>query len=490
MVFSARFALLTIWVVALAAGGCGDCSRKPVPRPDVRKIQPAVSLSDAGSPPAGERQVVLVVVDALRADRLGCYGYREQPTTPAIDRLASQGIVFEAAHAAAPWTGPSFGSLLTGVSPTVHGAGRRARKDDEGSGRVGSLWMTSISESTPILPELIGDLPSAGFATNGFLHPKLGYGRGFDRYDHENGSLNGSRRAAEVTELALEWIREHAGGPFFVMIHYLDPHISYDPPGDYRERFAPGDPPGQVEVPFTDVGRARSGELGPDEAESRYIIGLYNGEVRYVDDQIGRLVGELGELGLLETAWLAVTSDHGEEHFDHGSFEHGHRYEEEVTRVPLVVRPPGGEWRAGERVEQSVRHVDVPPTVLEWLGVEPPDHFEGGSLMPLASGEQRRDRPAYMEYNLYWKPRTALFDGRFKLIRDVDGDQSDLFDLREDPGERRDLGEDHPRFDELARALESRRELLEKAARSKGEAESVELPEALESALRSLGYVE
>ncbi|MFO8073450.1 MAG: sulfatase [Polyangia bacterium] len=505
-----RATLLAVCQLAvLALGACGDdrprekeIEKERAAAAEAEQVEPDAADDGgtrAASPEPAEpqapegRRVVLIVIDTLRADRLGCYGYEEQEVTPAIDRLAEEGVLFEKFHSASPWTGASFASILTGVAPTVHRAGKRLpSKSKEGESFLG-VRVTPIGKKVATLPELLGETTSAAIVTNAFLHPSLGFARGFNHYDHEVAGLYKARRADEVTDAAIEWLRGHEDDSFFLMVHYFDPHISYDPPPEYRKRFAKP-PSGRIGVPFADHAAARSGELDPSENEERFIRGLYNGEVRFVDDQIGRMLEEMDGLGMLDDSWIALTADHGEEQFDHGSFDHGHRYEDEVTRVPLVIRAPGGKWKAGERVGWSARHVDIAPTVLDWLGVEPHPQFSGESLMPLISGEEEQHRPAYMECNIYWKARRALFDGRYKLIRDVEGERGYMYDLDEDPGEQNRFGKDHPRYAELEERLSVLVTALEKRARElrTGDAgqEAVELSEDVSGALRALGYLE
>ena len=503
--------LIACQLAVLALASCGDDrpreessekERAAAPAAEAERVEPDAA-DDGGarveSPEPAEpevpegRRVVLFVVDTLRADRLGCYGYEEQETTPTMDRLAEEGGLFEKFHAASPWTGASFASILTGVAPAVHRAGKRLpSKSKEGESFLG-VRVTPITKKVATLSEMLGETTSAAIVTNAFLHPSLGFARGFDHYDHEVAGLYKARRADEVTSAAIEWLRGHKDESFFLMVHYFDPHISYDPPPEYRKRFA--EPPsGRIGVPFADHAAARSGELDPSENEKRFIRGLYNGEVRFVDDQIGRMLEEMDELGMLDDSWIALTADHGEEQFDHGSFDHGHRYEDEVTRVPLLIRAPGGKWKAGERVSWSARHVDIAPTFLDWLGVEPHPQLAGESLMPLIAGEEERHRPAYMEFNIYWKARRALFDGRYKLIRDVEGERGYMYDLEKDPGEQQRLEKDHSRYAELDAQLSALVSALDERARElrSGDAgqEAVELSEDVSGALRALGYLE
>jgi arylsulfatase A-like enzyme len=431
--------------------------------------------------------MVLVVVDTLRADRLGCYGH-DRETTPTIDRLAREGVLFERLHASSPWTAPSFGTLLTGMSPTVHRAGADPRFEAEaGAGDAEQVSVAALTDDLPTLGELLEERRTHAIVTNTFLNPGGGYGRGFDGYDWEQDTPHSIRRADEAVAEAIDWLSGLGDEPFFLLLHLFDPHMNYDPPPAYEHAFAPG-PVGRLSAPFTQVEQARSGALDPTAEERAFIEGLYAGEVRFVDDQIGLLVAAMRRMGLLDATWLVVTSDHGEEHFDHGGFEHGHRYEEEVTRVPLVVRAPGGAWRAGTRVAASVAYVDLLPTILDLLDEQAPPHLEGESLVAWMTGRRDEHRPAFMEFNLYGEQRVAVFDGRWKLVMYVDRDEGRLYDLEEDPLETTRLGPDHPRFSALREILARHRLALREAA----EATSIrhqELTPDMVEALKMLGYI-
>ncbi len=434
------------------------------------------------------QKMVMVVIDTLRADRLGCYGY-EKPTSPAVDALAAEGVLFETVHSASPWTAPSFGTIFTGVSPTVHGAGALLAKGHRSGVRTHGVTVGGIRKDLPTMAGLMPKgVKTAAFITNSFVSAELGMDRGFRHYDHRNAGNVSYRKADVVTNNAIEWLAENGEAPFFLLLHYFDPHMGYGPPKRYIELLAPDKPP-RIPIPFTDHGSARDGSLNPSDEDKRFISGLYDGEVRFVDDQIARVVEFLGTQGRLDDTWIVVVSDHGEEIFDHGSFDHGHAYYEEVTRVPLILRAPGGRWQAGQRVEASVRHVDLLPTVLALYDQPPLPHFEGKSLIPVIEGADTRDRPAYIEFNLFGGQQCALFDGRRKIVWDTWGKKGYFFDLMEDPGEQNRLDSKHPTYRKLYKELRAVRKRLEDASRGKV-FEKGALSEEAAEALKSLGYIE
>jgi len=322
---------------------------------------------------------VLVLLDTLRADRLGRI-HLGSSMTPRLDALGDTSIVFERAYAHAPWTLPSVASIFTSRVPSDHGAG----------GRLGAF--TGLAPEATSLAEALG---AAGYRTHAitnvlFMGPRFGAMQGFEGLDFVAPRDNRLHRTAEVTtSLALDWIDDRtaegagAGGPFFLVVHYLDAHLPYDPPPPYRARFAaPGDaPPGRhVFGRVSEMIAFRRGERTLDAETIGRLEKLYDGEVAYLDFHVGRLVDGLADRGRLDETLLVVTADHGEEFFDHGGFEHGHTLYDELLHVPLLVRPPGGAAKP-RRVEGVVRLLDLAPTILELMGLPQPAEMTGRSLI-------------------------------------------------------------------------------------------------------------
>ncbi len=483
--------LLTALMI-VSVMGCGE---KKAPAVEEKKLQPAVEpvkIQKIEEPLPQAKRLVLIVIDTMRADRLGCYGY-DKPVTPMLDKLAKESVLFERFYAASPWTAPSFGTIFTGVSPVVHRTGKWLKQKEPGTQQIGAVVLHPLNPGVATLAELVGDAPSSAFMTNAFLHEKLGFARGFDHYDYTISKLVGIRRADEVTKLAMEWLVRHKNDESFLqVVHYMDPHTAYEPIPIFKEQFAPGAPPTDfVKAPFGPSKKDLRG-YKPTTAEKNYIKGLYNGEVRLVDEQIGALIKAMDTLDMLDDTWVVVTSDHGEEHFDHGDFNHGFQYEDEVVRVPLLIRAPGGRWGANVRVGFTASHVDLVPTFLEFLGIPAPDYLEGKSLVPLMKGEEQSHRPAYMEYQLFGRQHYAYFDGRYKLVKTEDGKRAFLYDLQKDPGERLKQNRKHKAFGRLEKEMEAYRatrapllERLEKPAPDAGA-----LPDDVTEALKNLGYIE
>jgi arylsulfatase A-like enzyme len=202
-------------------------------------------------------------------------------------------------------------------------------------------------------------------------------------------------------------------------------------------------------------------------------------------------VASMGDMNLLNNTWLIITADHGEELFEHGGFEHGHRYEEEVTKVPLVIRPPKGRWKGGTRVRHAARHIDIAPTILHLFGKPVPEEMEGRDLMPLVKGADTAHRPTYMGFNLTGEPAHAFFDGRFKIIESLNKKETYMYDLKNDLKEKYRLNRSHPHFKEMKKQLETIHDQYETKAKAIfSERNDQKISEEVLESLRSLGYID
>lgn len=314
------------------------------------------------SGPSGP-DVLLVILDTTRADHLSSYGYPRE-TTPNLDRLAAEGERYEEAYAQAPWTLPAMASILTGLPPHAHGAGRTAE------GVFGIL---------PEVRPLAQRLAAVGYRTAAFINvvwcsPDLSaLDRGFEHYDfHTSDATNiGQRDAEATTDAALAWVRTLSGGrPYFMVVHYFDPHLTYDAPAPFDTMFEPDGGP-RIERGFGSASQVfdiRSGKLRLDRRRKESLIARYDGELRFTDEQFGRLRQGLENLGRWDDALVVVVSDHGEEFWDHGGFEHGHSHHREMLQVPLLLRRPG--TNHGQQRRERVRQLDIAPTILESAGSE------------------------------------------------------------------------------------------------------------------------
>lgn len=427
--------------------------------------------------------VVLVSVDTLRADALGAYG--GVIGTPAFDQLAREGVVFEQAYAPTPATASSHATLFTGQEPQRHGVLRNGE---------------SLGKDASPLAEIFR---AHGYATGGFassfvLDPRFGWSRGFDHYDAEiaeAGATMGKstpypgafwsaerfggfdRRATATTDAARRWL-ETAPEPFFLFVHYFDPHAPYVPPAVFAERAA------SLRIPLD--GREMP-SVGPVQLEQ--LIRRYHGEVLYIDDSLAALLDAATRRGKRPTI-VAVTADHGEGLGQHRWVEHAvHLYEEQV-RVPLVLRAPG--VPAGRRIATPVALADVAPTLLELAGLPVPAPIDGRSLAPAALGKQELDaRPIFGVRRLVseeagWDRgvKLSVRNGRWKYIWASD-QPHELYDLDADPHERSDVLGAHP---DVAAEL---RGLLERHVAALPQPhEAAPLSDETRKALQALGYVE
>ncbi len=446
----ARWTLQIAVTVAVVAIGIG-CQAPAVPSP---------------TPSGG---ILLVVLDTVRADHLGVDGYRH-PTTPHLDRLAREGVYWRNAWSHSPWTLPSIASILTGQPPHVHGAG-------SADGRLFSI--------EPGVPTLAERLRGAGWTTAAvanvaFLSPRSGVARGFDHYDYDNPpkSNQGQRDAAATTDAALSWLRTVRDRPFFLFVHYFDAHLVYEPPPPYGTMFGvPGDDPSLPPAfgRLGDLMAIRSGDLILSPAQRAVLIARYDGEIRYVDEEFGRLRRGLESLDRWRDTMIVVVADHGEEFWDHGGFEHGHAHWRELLRVPLIVKTPGR--KAGVVRNDLVRLLDITPTVLQFAGLPPDESLPG---RPLRQGGPRH---AIAQGTLWAGDVRSIRSEAGTLIVDAAQDREWYF-AADDPLELHDLSGSEPEIvAPLRKALLALPPLGERA--SKGYEPDLET----RARLRALGYL-
>ncbi|MAE69095.1 MAG: hypothetical protein CME06_01355 [Gemmatimonadetes bacterium] len=430
------------------------------------------SCSTRQHPPKG---VILIVVDTLRRDALGVHG-GPPGITPNLDRWSEEGIRFDQAIAHASWTLPSTASILTGLFPAHHGASGSFSGEFRG---VGDEVVT-----------LAERLSTAGFRThavvNGtFASPKFGLDRGFEEYDFDTGSNNRIRRADKTLRAAIEWMSTlEEADRFLLYLHLFDPHLNYDPPPSTLGRFT-GDYRGSLSPPFGELLSLRAGESALDAEDRRFARGLYYEEVAALDATIGVLDSWLESKGLDEEVLLIVTSDHGEEFWEHGGFEHGHTLYDELLRIPLIVRPPSGGSR-GEVVGEQVTQADLVPTILRSLGLPIDAGLDGQPLLsdrfaPVPIDEATAAPTAGLLNSAQGSGKALRAEG-WKAIF-WDSGEWDLYDLRTDPEERNDLSA--ARGEVLQRLAERREDLL-----NPREGSPVSIDENTRDRLRALGYLE
>ena len=394
-----------------------------------------------GVRPRAGQNLLVITIDTLRADRLGAYGY-SKANTPHLDELASEGVVFEEAIAQVPVTLPSHASLFTGLVPPTHGVRDNTYfRLDPGARTLAKILKARGYET-------------AAFVSAFVLDSSFGLDQGFDVYDDEvagDAETVGTiaeRRGELVTRSFASWAEKRSSDrPFFAWLHYFDPHLPYAPPAPY--------PAG------------------------------YDGEIAYVDAQVGRVLEALDASELGKDTLVVVTSDHGESLGEHGEKSHGFFVYDATLRVPLILKSAAS-LPAGERIATPVRTIDIFPTVLEALQVPVPVEAQGRSLLAVVRGETTETPSAYAEcyvseLNFRWAPLVALREGGYKYI---EAPRPELYDLKADPGETKNLFAADP---ERARQMRSRLADLVEAlppslsSRSQPDAETI-------ARLRSLGY--
>lgn len=397
--------------------------------------------------------VIIITMDTTRADHLPLYGYTGV-NTPNLDRLGTLGVVFEQCATVSPLTLPAHCSIFTGYYPPYHGVrvnGNNALRDDQ----------TALAEV----------FSQAGYRTAAFigafvLDGRWGLKQGFDFYDDrfdlkkyrqlDLGMVQ--RRGDEVVDSALKWLNENKDRPFFAWIHLYDPHLPYEPPEPYFSQYNYYPP-----------------------------VSLYDGEIAFMDEQVGRLYQWLEDLGLDRKTIVVLVGDHGEGLGDHGELAHGYFIYDYAIRVPLIVVTPLKEF-AGLRIKSQVSVVDVFPTVCQLAGIKNPA-VQGRSLINLMRQKKEKELPAYCEsmtpsLHYGWSPLLGLRTSRFKFI---EAPRPELYDLASDPQELNDVQNKYPGVGlDLKRELDS---LLEKISSGAPEPQAANLDAETLQRLAALGYI-
>lgn len=362
--------------------------------------------SSNGAEAAHRPNLILITIDTLRADRLGCYG-NSRVETPNLDKLAKQGVLFENAVTHTPLTAPSHASMFTGLYPTVHNV-----RDTGG-------FILESSHST--MPEVLQrqGWNTAAFVGSSVLKKQFGFSRGFAVYDDEMPKIDprkivgdyAERRADVVVNKAIAWLALQSAQPFFLWVHVFDPHSPYNPPSPYRENY-----------------RGR----------------LYDGEVAYTDRQLGRLFAAVERKSSALNTVIAVLSDHGESLSEHGEYTHGVFLYDSTLRIPFLLSGPA--VPKGLRLKQQARVVDLLPTLLELMGQKAPAGVQGTSLVPAFTGKLLPESFSYLEtlypkINMGWVELLGIRTSRWKYIRSP---RPELYDLLHDPGELTNVIGSHP----------------------------------------------
>lgn len=423
--------------------------------------------------------VVLISIDSLRPDHLGAYGY-DRDTSPHLDALARSSVVFERAWSTSTWTLPSHVSLLTGLHPRAHGVTR---------------WKRRIPAALPLLPELLAarGYRSAAVVSGMLLHRRYGFDRGWVDYRDDlvgpHLALHSLVSSERVHARVLEQLDRLGAGPFLLFVHYFDVHYDYAPPPPWDRHFDPGYDGTLTGADFARTTLFRR-DLSPRDLE--HLVALYDGEIRWVDEWLGRLFAELERRGLAEDALIVVLADHGDEFYDHGRLGHAKNLYDSTLRAPLIVRFPGGR-HGGRRVATPVSLVDIAPTILRAAGLEVAASWPGRDLAEAFARGGLPDAPILADLNTTSRRRKILLDDWSAIFSFRPGRRaparSELYDLSTDARERDDRAQADPaRLDELWQRLEAEhRRSLETAARFRRE--KVRPDPEFDHELRALGYL-
>jgi arylsulfatase A-like enzyme len=466
-------------------------------------LLPALFFSTLACRGGAEVENVLVIsVDTLRADRLGSYG-SERGLTPALDRLAAEGLRFDRAISHSPWTTPSHMALFTSLQPSSHTVTQGWR--ELVAFQKGTRDYRILPRGVPTLAEI---LQSRGYRTlaltgGGTVAPELGFGRGFEVYLEDARKLR-----PESWSQLIDWIEDPDPRPFFIFFHTFEVHAPYLHIEEARPLLKPRQAK-KLQAFIDDNPEMSEADLKRYLEERGLLeVGitsrLYDGGVRFTDGFLGRLFDRLRELGLWDRTLVVFLSDHGEEFADHRPQKfynvHCDTLYDELLHVPLIFRVPG-RFDDGRVVDGQVRLIDVAPTVLDLLEIPAPPSMQGGSLVErMAGGGEPRQLPAYGEALCIGPEWKSLRVDRYKYLVGFDSDDErvgipgepaweKLFDLQEDPAEKVDLAARRPKLLGKMRDQLFRFYLHEALPVAEGE-ETLEVDAELEEKLRALGYLD
>lgn len=494
---AAAIAAVPLYSTASSAGKRSPAEEAKLPAVAQAESPPPAGQASAPAPsPAAAENVILISIDTLRADHMGIYGYGLN-TTPNIDRFFSHGVVFANMHSHAPYTLPSHTSMFTGMNISSH----KVRIPPAPGG-----FIDRIPDSLLMITEIFRDAgyATAGFTGSGFVGHAYAFDQGFDAFRESK-----SHRTGEAIDSALPWLEQHQKGPFFLFVHGYDVHM-FDPPHIYDD--LQGEPYDGKLLGMEDVAAVVNGDgfYEISDADIRYLIHLYDNELREVDTQLARLFGFLQDHDLLRSTVVILTADHGQMFWENRHGGHSWDLYETLLRVPLLISAPG--HRQQRRADELVQTIDIAPTLLDLTGLtEAAADMQGTSLVPALGGRHVPVRPLIAEADGNDTKASITVDGykyinngivshdlldpRFvlltvKALLTPYGTGEELYDMREDPGEQNDLAAALPEKTAEYRALLfDTLETLD-AAGGAGGGKSAELTPALEAQLRELGYIQ
>jgi arylsulfatase A-like enzyme len=443
----------------------------------------------------------MIMIDTLRADRLGAY-LSPAGNTPNQDAIAAEGVTFERAITQAPWTQPAIASLFSSCYPGVHKVldyAHAFRGAFEGTEKIAVFddRFTTIAES-------LHDrgYATAGFVANVYIVAEFGFSQGFDHFD--TSFANNTTPGSAVNDAAFKWLEQRdPAKPFFVYLHYMDCHGPYDTAPEFLEPLldrVEQMPNKRVltqaelkklqylhKLPRAHTDPARHQRLFRYQ---EYWAARYDAGVRQMDHYIGQLRTGLTEMGLWDDTYVIITADHGEALCEHGFWEHGWSTHHTDLHVPLILRWPGV-LPAGKRVGNTVRLIDVLPTLTDQLSLPKPKGMQGASLSPYIAGRPPSTPAiAFAEGVKMGAKQKAIYVSDWKLIKTLATGRLQLYNIAQDPLEQNDLAQTHPRQVEILRAALEEQDRLNARMSKDTEVEQVEISPEMRQRLIDLGYIE
>lgn len=436
--------------------------------------------------------IIMILVDTLRADYLGAYGF-EGEISPNIDAFAEEAVLFDNCFSQAPWTKPSIASLFTSLQPPVH----RVYSHGGKFGARGDAERTeTLSDEAVTLAEALkaGGYATAAFVANPWIRQKHGFGQGFDVFD-SHASGNGVV-AEPILAAARKWMAGvPAGQPYFAYVHLMDVHGPYDAPDEDYDAVRDSPEFGSEPEPLT---RSQIGRVPSYLRRSPWVRGAvdlrlwrarYAANVHALDRRLGPFFEELREAGVLDAALVVITADHGEQLYEHGGWDHGNSLYDEELHVPLIIRLPRG-GNQGHRVDAVVSLVDVMPTLIGFARAPGVDGLQGRDLSGSIGAESRSlASVASFATAVKWKPELrSLRTERYKLIKKGESSRRQLYDLRSDPGELVNIAEVSPAYAAVNELLTE--QMARNSTRGELHGAPAPLPARVRERLRALGYYE
>ena len=436
------------------------------------------------SRPSGPN-ILLIVADALRPDHLGCYGY-DRPTSPYIDKFAAEALVFEKAMSNSSWTKPAMGSVFTSLYPHEHRA---------------FYWSDNLSDKCLTLAELLRNRNYLTFAiqTNPSITKKHNFKQGFQYY----GEIILEKGEA-VTSNFNAWVKKIKKAPFFAYLHYMDTHVPYNAPKEFAQIFGLKDTTLFTPGEFQTADVRLLNEIGLTEENKRNLLSLYDGAIKYFDNNFGKIIDNLKKQGILDKTTIILTADHGEEFWEHGGFAHGHSLYQEVLHVPLIIKYSSK--LPAKRVKSCVQLLELYPTVLSLAGNKNNFCRRGKNLILSSFKDKQVDEEIFMEGTLYGPEKKGLIRNGWKLIKNTKEKNEDtfeflgdvtkyiypeykegyeLYNITQDFSEKNNLINDFPQI-----AMDLDRYLLRQSATTfvSAQEKKTKLKEKLED-LKTLGYI-